>query len=57
MSQQIFKEYKVCDLIICGYFFIGFIDFMVSNKRLTDSTNFFFPDNFKKNDEIILKCF
>ena len=41
MSQQIFTEYKVCDLIMCGYSFIGFIDFMVSNKRLTDSTNFF----------------
>ena len=48
MSQQIFKEYKVCDLIICGYLFIGFIDFMVSNKRLTDSTNFFFRTILRK---------
>ena len=45
------------DLVICGYFCIGFIDFMLKDKTLTDSTNFFSPNNFDKNDDIILKYF
>ena len=34
--------------IMCGYFCIGFIDFMLAGKTLTDFANFFSPDNFKK---------
>ena len=30
------------DSIICGYFCIGFIDFMLAGKSLTDFTNLFF---------------
>ena len=33
---------------MCGYFCIGFIDFMLMGKRLTDLTNLFSPNNFKK---------
>ena len=36
---------------------IGFIDFMLDNKRLIDFTNSFSPNTFKKNDEIILEHF
>ena len=43
--------------IICGYFCIGFIDFMLKGKTLTEFTNLFSPDNFKKNDDIILNHF
>ena len=43
--------------IMCGYFFIGFINFMFSRKTLTDFTNLFSPNNFKKNDNIILNYF
>ena len=43
--------------IMCGYFYIGFIDFMLAGKTLTDFTNLFSPNNFKKNDDIILKHF
>ena len=28
--------------VMCGYFCIGFIDFMLADKKLTDYTNFFF---------------
>ena len=35
------------DSIMCGYFCIGFIDFMLTGKTLTDFTNFFPPNNFK----------
>ena len=43
--------------IICGYFCIGFIDFMLAGKKLTDYTNLFSPYDFKKNDHIILSYF
>ena len=38
---------------MCGYFCIGFIDFMLSGKKLTDYTNMFSPYDFDKNDRII----
>ena len=41
--------------VICGYFCIGFIDFMF--KSLLDYTNLFSPNNYEKNDKIILKYF
>ena len=44
-------------LIMCGYFCIAFIDFMLAGKTLTDFTNLFSPNNFKKNDDIILNYF
>ena len=43
--------------IMCGYFCIGFIDFMLAGKKLTDYTNLFSPYDFKKNDSIILSHF
>ena len=42
------------DSIMCGYFCIGFIDFMFKSNSLTDFTNIFSPNDFKKNDDIIL---
>ena len=45
------------DLIMCGYFCIGFIDFMLARKTLTEYTNLFSPNNFKKNNDIILNYF
>ena len=36
------------DSIMCGYFCIGFIDFTLAAKTLTDFTNLFLPNNFKK---------
>ena len=45
------------DSILCRYFCIGFIDFMIARKTLTEHTNLFSPNNFKKNDSIILNYF
>ena len=45
------------DSIMCGYFCIDFIDFMLEGKKLTDYTNLFPPNNFKKNNNIILNYF
>ena len=39
---------------VCGYFCIGFTDFMQAGKKLTDFTSMFSPHDFKKNDDIIL---
>ena len=43
------------DSIMCGYFCIGFIDFMLTGKKLTDYTNLFFLMILK--DNIILNYF
>ena len=36
------------DSVMCGYFSIGFINFMFKGNSLTDFANLFSPDNFKK---------
>ena len=43
--------------MVCGYFCIGFIDFMFAGKRLIDFTILFSPYDFKKNNDIILSYF
>ena len=43
--------------VMYGYFCIGFIDFMLVDKKLTDFTNMFSPHDFKKNDDITLSYF
>ena len=45
------------DSVMCGYFCIGFINFMLKDKSLLDYTNFFSPYEYKKNDKVILKYF
>ena len=45
------------DSVMCRYFCIGFIDFMFKGKTMTECTNLFSPNNFGKNDDIILKYF
>ena len=42
---------------MCGYFCIGFIDFMLKVKSLLDYSNLFCPNEYKKNDKIILIYF
>ena len=43
--------------MMCGYFYIGFIDFMLKGKSLIDYTYLFSLNDYGKNDKIILKCF
>ena len=52
ITTNIFRI-QAYDSIICGYFCIGFIDFMLAGKNLTE----YAPNNFKKNDDIILNYF
>ena len=61
--EIIYFEYKhivriqAINSIMCGYFCIGFIDFMLANKTLIDYTSFFSPYDLEKNDNIILSYF
>ena len=43
--------------IMCCYFCIRFIDFLLAGKKLTDYANLFSPYDFKENDSIILCYF
>ena len=43
--------------IMRGYFYIGFINFMLAGKTLADFANLFSSNDFKRNDDIILKYF
>ena len=45
------------DSIMCGYFYIGLIDFMLAGKTLTEYTALFSPYDFNKNDQIIFSYF
>ena len=45
------------DSIMCEYFCIGIIDFIVKVKSLLDYTNLFSFNEYEKNDKIILKYF
>ena len=45
------------DSIISGCFCIGFINFMLKSKSLTEYTNLFSPYDFKKNGDIIMSFF
>ena len=40
------------NLIMCGYFCIGFINCMLAGKTLIDYSSLFSPDDFKKSDKI-----
>ena len=42
---------------MCGYFSIGFFNFMLTGKSLLDYTNLFFRNKYEKNDKIKLKYF
>ena len=43
------------NLIMCGYFCTGFIDFMLKDKSLLDYTHLFSSNEYEKNGKIILK--
>ena len=45
------------DSIMYGYFCIGFIDFILKGKSLLEYKNLFSPNEYKKNNKIILKHF
>ena len=53
IKTKIFRV-QANDSVMCGYFCIGLIDFMLAGKILADNRNLFPPHDFKKNDNVIL---
>ena len=43
--------------VMCKYFSIRFIDFILKDKILLEYTNLFSPNQYKTNDKTILKYF
>ena len=43
--------------LMCAYFCIGFIDFMLKGKSLLGYINLFFPNDYEKNDKNNAKIF
>ena len=56
IKSNIFRV-QASNSIMCGYFCIGFINFMLAGKKLTYFTNLFSPFDFEKNGSIILELF
>ena len=56
IKSNIFRI-QVYDSIMCGYFCARFIDFMLAGETLTEFTNLFSTNNFKRNDDITLEHF
>ena len=45
------------DSVMCGFYCICFIEYMLAGKTLLDYTNLLSPNDYKKNDKIICKYF
>ena len=56
IKSNIFRI-QAYDSIMCGYFCIEFINYMLKGKTLLDYTNLFSPNDFKNNDQIIKRIF
>ena len=56
IKSNIFRI-QAYDSIMCRYFCIEFINYMLNGKTLLDYTNLFSPNDFKKNDQVIKRIF
>ena len=52
IESNIFRI-QAYDSIMCRYFCIEFINYMLKGKKIIRFTNLFSPNDFKKNDQII----
>ena len=55
--HKIIYRIQAYSSVMCGYLCIGFIDFMLKGKSLLEYTNLFPPNDYEKNNKIILKFF
>ena len=56
IKSNIFRI-QVYDSIMCEYFCIELINYMLKGKTLLDYTNLFSPNDFRKNDRVIKRIF
>ena len=54
ITNNIFRK-KDNESIMCGFYCIAFIEYMLAGKTLLNYTNLFSPNNYKKNDKVIYK--
>ena len=57
ISKEIFIEYRHMIQESVNIFLIGYINFILKGKRLSEYTNLFSPNESKKNEKIILTYF
>ena len=55
--KAIIFRIQAYDSIMCRYFCLEFINYMLKGKTLLNYTNLFSPNDFKKNDQIIRRIF
>ena len=55
--KAIIFRIQAYDSIMCGYYCIKFINYMLKGKALLDYTNLFSSNDFKKNNQIIKGIF
>ena len=53
----IYLEHTINEFIMCGFYCIAFIEYMLAGKTLLNYTNLFPPNNYKKDDKLIYKYF
>ena len=56
IKSNIFRL-QAYDSIMCGYYCIEFINYMLKGNTLLDYINLFSPNDFKKNGQIIKRIF
>ena len=56
IKSNIFRI-QAYDSIMCEYFCIEFINYMLKGKTLLEYTNLFSPNDFKNNDQVIKRIF
>ena len=56
IESNIFRI-QAYDSVMCGYFCIEFINYMLKGKTLLNYTNLFSPNDFKKNNRVIKRIF
>ena len=54
ITQNTFKI-ESDNSILCGFYCIAFIEYMIEGTTLVDYSNLFSPNDYQKNDKIIYK--
>ena len=45
------------EYVMCGFYWIAFIEYKLAGKTLSIYTNLFSPNDYKNNDKIVYKYF
>ena len=56
ITHNIFRR-QDNESIMCGFYSIAFIEYVLAGRVLLDYTNLFSPDDYKKNDKTMCKYF